>query len=166
MFFYRFICFVSLVTNVTKKSSKSFWDRKGLCNQFAWVGLGQKGFEAVFSSYIWDFSYRPSVPWRLSASQGITALHGSSGHLGVRRASLELHSDSRTSRRSPSSLELLSVHRHHWTALALLCPPPSPRRPEGKERRPADAERPGCAGCLAQSDGLDRDERPHVGHPF
>ena len=72
--------------------------------------------------------------------------------------------DSRTSRRSPSSLELLSVHRHHWTALALLCPPPSPRRPEGKERRPADAERPGCAGCLAQSDGLNRDERPHVGH--
>ena len=28
MFFYRFICFISLVTNVTKKSSKSFWDRK------------------------------------------------------------------------------------------------------------------------------------------
>ena len=48
MFFYRFICFVSLVTNVTKKSSKSFWDRKGLCNQFAQAGLGQKGFGAVF----------------------------------------------------------------------------------------------------------------------
>ena len=44
-----------------------------------------------------------------------------------------------------------------------------PLLPEGqreRKRRPADAERPGCAGCLAQSDGLNRDERPHVGHPF
>ena len=79
MFFYRFSCFISLVTNVTKKSSKSFWDREDLCNQFAWVGLGQKGFEAVFSSYSWDFSYRPSaaqaasglhVPWADHRQQG------------------------------------------------------------------------------------------------
>ena len=28
MFFYRFGCFISLVTNVTKKSLESFWDRK------------------------------------------------------------------------------------------------------------------------------------------
>ena len=122
MFFYKFICFISLVANVTKKSSKSFWDRKGLCNQFAWVGLGQKGFEAVFSSYSWDFSYRPSA-----------------------------------------ALELLSVRRHHWSFSAftvitgqLWLSSARPLLPEGqreRKRRPADAERPGCAGCLAQSDG-------------
>ena len=31
MFFYRFICFISLVANVAKKSSKSFWDREDPC---------------------------------------------------------------------------------------------------------------------------------------
>ena len=75
-----------------------------------------------------------------------------------------------------ATLELLSVHRHHWSFSAftvitgqLWLSSVRPLLPEGqreRKRRPADAERPGCAGCLAQSDELDRDERPHVGHPF
>ena len=73
MFFYRFSCFISLVTNVTKKSSKSFWDRKGLCNQFAWVGLGQKGFGAVFSGHSWDFGHKPSAAQAFTAAQDSSA---------------------------------------------------------------------------------------------
>ena len=73
MFFYRFSCFISLVTNVTKKSSKSFWDRKGLCNQFAWVGLGQKGFEAVFSGHSWYFGHKPSAAQAFTAAQDSSA---------------------------------------------------------------------------------------------
>ena len=85
MFFYRFGCFISLVTNVTKKSSKSFWDRKLHANQFAQVGLGQKGFEAVFFCLQLEFQLQA-----LSASGG-AALH-------------------RTSRHFTATLELLSVH--------------------------------------------------------
>ena len=96
MFFYRFGCFISLVTNVTKKSSKSFWDRKPYANQFAqlrsrpeeFLGpfflatagiLVARGFMAAQR-----FTGHHEAPWRRSASQDFTA---TLELLGVRRAS-------------------------------------------------------------------------------
>ena len=113
MFFYRFSCFISLVANVAKKSSKSFWDGEDLCNQFAWVGLGQKGFEAVFSSYSWDFSYSPQRHGGTAlheASRGFTGHHGASQDITGFMASLG----------TPQRHGGPALHRTSWHFTGLL----------------------------------------------
>ena len=113
MFFYRFGYFVSLVTNVTKKSSKSFWDREDLCNQFAQLRSRPEKFSRPFFLHTsrilatalgvhWSFSalHRTSrhfsrlheASWRHGASQDFTA---TLELLSVRRASLSPDSSNR-----------------------------------------------------------------------
>ena len=110
MFFYRFSCFIPLVTNVTKKSLKSFQDRKLHANQFAHWDLGQKGFRAVFSSHSWDFS-STRLHGVHGAPQGFTRLHGGSGvHSASRRSSRphRLHGGAALHRTSPLSSVLVT----------------------------------------------------------
>ena len=112
MFFYRFSCFISLVTNVTKKSLESFWDRKGLCNQFAWVGLGQRGFGAVFFQLQLGFQLQPSAAQAFTAAQDSSAFPLSSD-LVTREILVTALVTALVTRFSPNSYVFLQIQLFH-----------------------------------------------------
>ena len=71
MFFYRFICFISLVANVAKKSSKSFWDREDPCIRNAQLrSRPEKFLRPFFLPTSGILATGPQRHWSFSASTG------------------------------------------------------------------------------------------------
>ena len=103
MFSYRFSCFSSLVTNVTKKSSKSFWDRKLCAISLHRWSRARGVLGPFFSAYI-----------RI-LDTGFTRPHGGS-------------TPHRASRRFPRPHRLHGIPRDSSTAQRSPCIAGAPRR--------------------------------------